>query len=601
MHLGLGHARLSIIDLSPTGHQPITHRASGDVLVYNGEIYNYRELRSELEKSGDRFQGSSDSEVLLLGLSRFGASFVDRLQGMFAFAFFSKVDQTILLARDPLGIKPLYFARLDETLVFASEIQGILASGLVPRELNRRGMAGYLAYGAVPAPETIVKNVELVPSGTTQTWSVSDRRLQSRSATHWTIPDVDTTPQADISDRLRATLERAVARHLVSDVPVGLFLSSGIDSTILAGIASKQANNVRSFTVGFEDCPSMSEFVPSRETAKIFGLQHSEITINGSDAIDLAVCWLQSLDQPSIDGLNVYAISKVVRDEGIKVAISGQGGDELFAGYSSFVYVPRLYRFLRAVSWLPRGARRWIVNGLAWTRADVQREKLRDIARTDGSVLELYLQRRRVMSDRQLTHLGLVPADMGLCPNYLSNGSLARLATDPNDIVASVSRFESHLYQENMLLRDSDTNGMTHGLEIRVPMLDREMIDLVYKTPGKLRLPRADLPKHLLKTSCASLLRPDILGRGKMGFSLPIAQWMLGPMRDICEDSLRTLESQSILDPRGVRDVWQQFLANPSTSWSRALALCVLGAYVSRLRSPTEPLSVHGSDRSNGR
>jgi asparagine synthase (glutamine-hydrolysing) len=581
--LGLGHRRLAIIDLSPAGHQPMVHPITGDQIIFNGEIYNFQVLRDELLAAGETFRGTGDTEVMLHALARWGPEAVARFQGMFAFAYYGNRNRRLLVARDSVGIKPLYVAKADGVpLMFASEVRSILASGLVSRRLDPRGVAGLLAYGAVQQPLTIFRDVSSFPAGCYQIWEADG--TTRGPVRFWDYP-TSTRPdisEADAIDQLRAKLDAAVRDHLVADVPVGLFLSSGLDSTILAGLAARHTPHLNSFTVGFADQPDMSEQGLASETAKLFGLSHTNIDLTGKDAEDAAGRWLRSLDQPSVDGLNVFVISQAVRRAGMTVALSGQGGDELFCGYPSFRDVPRLRRLMRQVGWLPRAMRGLLGKVAAANRSHAVREKLVDMLQGDGSVLSLALQRRRAMSDSQIAALGLDAAELGLAPSFQPPEALATMASlDGLDDVAAVSQVESRFYQGNMLLRDGDANGMAHSLEIRVPLLDQRILDLAYSLPGRLRLPPRSAGKHLLRTAFAAMLRPALAEQKKRGFTLPIRRWMLGPLRERCESALAKLKATGVLRPAGVDAVWSAFLRDPeSPIWSRAFTLVVLGSYV---------------------
>ncbi|MES1165241.1 MAG: asparagine synthase (glutamine-hydrolyzing), partial [Verrucomicrobiota bacterium] len=278
-YLGLGHARLSILDLSPAGHQPMVHPESGDRLVFNGEIYNFAALKAELQQRGCRFVGHGDSEVLLHALVTWGPACISRLQGMFAFAFHDVGGQRVVLARDSIGIKPLYLAELPQGgLAFASEVRAILQTGLLPRRIDPRGVAGLLAYGAVQRPTTIFRGIQDLPPGHFQIVTVESGSVRLRLERYWRPPPVNAhaSPSA-VMPALRETIDRAVRDHLISDVPVGLFLSSGLDSTILAGVAARHTARLRSFTVGFGDDPARSELALAAETARLFNLDHTPI------------------------------------------------------------------------------------------------------------------------------------------------------------------------------------------------------------------------------------------------------------------------------------------------------------------------------------
>ena len=336
--------------------------------------------------------------------------------------------------------------------------------------------------------------------------------------------------------------------------------------------------------MGFADQPDMSELELAAETATLFGLEHTDIVINGADAQVAAMKWLDALDQPSLDGLNVYIISQAVRAQSITVALSGQGGDELFGGYPSFEDVPRLHRALRGMDWLPGGLRSALASAAAVGKSKAVQQKLSDMARSGSDVLELYLHRRRTMSQAQMAELGLAPQRVGLSDNYEPPEALAGLVVDHGDIVRVVSQLECRFYQHNMLLRDGDANGMAHSLEIRVPMLDQRMLDLMLPMAGDVRLPTGRANKHLLRAAFGPDLRPALLHQAKKGFVLPIRRWMIGPMREMCEQSLGALKDLGALRHEGIDGVWRAFLREPeSPIWTRAFTLVVLGHYVRKM------------------
>jgi asparagine synthase (glutamine-hydrolysing) len=581
--VGFGHLRLSILDLSPCGHQPMVHPQTGDQIIYNGEIYNFKVLRKELEATGAKFTGNSDTEVLLHALTEWGPEkAIPRLEGMFAFAFFDAVRHRLVLARDSIGIKPLYIGQFPGGFAFASEVRGLIASGLIDRTLDPRGVAGLLAYGAVQHPFTLFKSIRSFPAGHYQILTPEASYTETAPSRFWNYPP----PSPDITvdqaiPRVRQLIDDAVRDHLVSDVPVGVFLSSGLDSTIVAGTAARHTPHLRSFTVGFSDQPDLSENKLARESAELFGLQHTDVQITGNDALAAAESWLRALDLPSVDGLNVYVISGAVRREGITVAISGQGGDELFGGYPSFTDVPRLRALASKASWMPASLRKSLARVATVGKSEAVREKAVGLAGSDGDILSLYLQRRRALSDPQLHSLGLDADSLGLTDHYLPTESAADAAVNPRDIVWSVSRLESQFYMGNMLLRDGDANGMAHSLEIRVPLLDQRLLDYALALPGSTRLPPGAEPKHLLRRAFPELLRPTLSQQGKRGFELPVRRWMLGPLRELCQSGLTTLKSTRMLRPEGIDALWNTFERQPETPiWSRVFTLCVLGLYI---------------------
>lgn len=582
-HVGLGHRRLAILDLSPLGRQPMADPITGNTIVFNGELYNFPSLQRELRAGGVEFRSQSDTEVLLAALTRWGVpDTLRRLEGMFAFAFLDRSGQRITLARDPAGIKPLYFAETPHGgLAFASEVRAFLASGQVQKDIDRRGLAGYLAYGAVQHPFTLYQRIRSLPPGSylqvtagAAGWSVG------RPTPYWTFPDPDGVPDAEAVARVRSTVREAVRDHLIADVPVGVFLSGGIDSTIVAGVAAEHSPQLRAFTVGFSDNPDLSEMDLAADTARRFGLGHVPINLPAAHAEAAFGEWLSAADQPSIDGLNTYVISRAVRREGIKVALSGLGADELFGGYPSFRDVPRLLRWRSRVGWLPAAARRGLAGAVTVRKPAAVRRKLTDMMGGDGSLADLYFHRRRLLSDREMADLGLSATESGLTNAFQSADAMTPLPDDP---VAAVARLESRYYQGNMLLRDSDVMGMANSLEIRVPFLDRRLLDTVHALRGVCRLPPGAAGKHLLREAFPDLLRPAITDRPKSGFSLPVARWMLGPLRERCQQALRVCEDEVGLSPTSVRKVWTEFERQPlGPQWTRALALIALGDYVAK-------------------
>lgn len=585
--VGLAHRRLSILDLSSAGRQPMVHEPTGCQIVFNGEIYNYRSLRGQLERDGEVFRSETDTEVLLAGLARHGGSFLERLDGMFAFGFFDPRKPGLLLARDPLGIKPLYVANTSEGgsanggFAFASEVRALLASGLVSKALDRRGLAGYLAYGAVQHPFTLFQAISSLPPGTFQQISASAGGwTASEPQPFWRFPPATTgASQGEAIESVRAAVDAAVCDHLVADVPVGVFLSAGLDSTIVAGLAAKYSPRIQAFTVGFSDQPDLSEMPLAADTAARFGLRHVPINLPAGEAEAAVVHWLAAADQPSIDGLNTFVISQAVRRHEIKVALSGLGADELFGGYPSFRDVPRLTRVRRRLRWCPTTVRRGAAAVITARKPRAVGRKLSDMMNGGGCLADVYFRRRRLLSDCEMNDLGISSEALGLSADYQQPSATQGL--DESDAVRAISELESRFYQGNMLLRDCDVMGMAHGLEIRVPFLDRRLLDAVHSLPGAVRLPPRAPGKHLLRSAQGDLLRPEVTNRPKTGFTLPLARWMLGPLRSRCELSLRACSELANLPEAAICRVWDEFVLEPAgPQWTRALALVALGDYL---------------------
>ncbi len=584
-HCGFGFRRLAIIDLTAAGHQPMMHPETGDALIFNGEIYNFATLRRELEALGVVFRGHSDSEVLLHSLVAWGEDALPRLQGMYALAFHDRRANRILLARDPLGIKPLYVARHGGRTIFASEVRTILATGLVPHDLDTAGIASLLAYGATQDPLTVHRHIRSLRAGTYE-WVRPGDGGHASVGTFWTFPPLERAePNAQAAEppRVRALLEDAVRDHLVCDVPIGVFLSAGIDSTVLAALAARQAGSIRTFTVGFDEPGMADELEGAAIVAKAIDAQHEEIVITHERLAHLWQAWLSSADRPSADGLNTFVICRAVREAGLTVALSGLGSDELFGGYGSFTNAVWQFQVTRRLRLLPGPVRRLAVTAAARLLAGTAREKAVDMFCEPTTLAESVLQVRRMFSGRQLRLLGVEAAAVGLPAHYLVADVLAEATgQDPaDDPFAVVSRLETRLYMGNTLLRDTDVNSMASSLEVRVPYLAQPLVNHVAALPGAVRSPPGSAAKHLLRTACRDLIPPAIFQRPKTGFSLPVERWMRGPMRDACAASIDAAAGCGLLDPAGVQRIWREFLAPGSQMrGSRPLTLVALGSYL---------------------
>jgi asparagine synthase (glutamine-hydrolysing) len=584
MWLGIAQRRLAIIDLSPLGRQPMAHAATGSRIVFNGEIYNFPFLKAHLERDGERFASSSDTEVILAGVARHGPEFIRTLEGMYAFAHYDPRTPSLVLSRDPAGIKPLILAEADGGLLFASEVRSLLASGLVPKRICKPAVGAMLAYGSVPQPLTIVDGCRMMPPGSWLTIRANGNALTKSSPTIWWTPPkpVPTPPLPEVIGETKRQLTRAVKDHLIADVPVGVFLSAGLDSSIIAGLAARENPNVRTFTVGFADQPDFDEIGIAAETARRFGVPHEPIRIPAADAEAAAAAWFESADQPSMDGLNTFVISHAVRKHGIKVALCGLGGDELFGGYGTFRDIPRMLRMARRVNWLPRSVRRGLAGVASVGKSAVFRKKLTDMLSGAATVTRYTLQRRRCLSERDLSDLGISASALGLTDDWLDPATNLVEPADGDDLW-TISALEATRYMTDVLLRDSDVNGLAHALEIRVPFLDQQLITYANSLPGPVRVP-ADKPgKFLLREAAADVLHPDLLARPKTGFTLPLRRWMTGPLKSNSEAGLSALKETGLVKTAGVDAIWHAFLAEPeSPAWSRALTLVALGDFVRR-------------------
>ena len=566
--VGLAHTRLSIIDLSPLGHQPMQDAFSGNWIVFNGEIYNFRELRRELESAGNKFRSQSDTEVMLAAYRTWGESFVERLRGMFAFAIWDDRQQYLLLARDPMGIKPLYYWQSGKSFLFSSEVRALLQTGLVPRKPDATGVLGFLEFGSVYEPWTMVEGVRAVPAGHTLT--VESGVVKSDE--YWSpLRDLPTT---DASGRhgmaMKEQLRDAVISHLVSDVPVGVFLSGGIDSSSLVAILSHNGVRAKTFSLVFRE-KEYDEAQYSREVARRFGTEHHEIPVSLDDTLAVLPNALRAMDQPTVDGINTYLVSAKARAAGVKVALTGLGADELFAGYSNFQRVPKMERMAARLKKLPALARRPLVASMAMVAGAGDRK--RKLTELEDAVHPYFLVRELFgkAEQRALFAAGdFRRAERELDEN-LSESITTASVLDP---VNRVSYLESHGYMRNTLLRDSDFMSMAHGLELRVPFLDRALVEECFRIPGKLKV-RGRLPKNLLISNLGVELPMKIVRRPKRGFTLPFERWLRGEMRQAVEAGLLGGTDRAPLNAAAVREVWNRFLGG-ETSWTRPWSLFVL-------------------------
>jgi asparagine synthase (glutamine-hydrolysing) len=576
------HRRLAIIDLSPAGHQPMATEDGRFTIIFNGEIYNYRALRKELEMEGVRFTSQSDTEVLLQLYARRGNDCLRWLRGMFAFAVRDNETGEVFIARDQLGIKPLYYYRTGQLFIFASELRAVLASEIVPRHLNRTGLFSYLQNGSVSAPETIIEGIrQLQPGHYLTIKQGKDGALEIRETSyteHW-LRDAAAPPGLEREaavEALREALKESVRVHLVSDVPLGPFLSGGIDSSaIVALIRQVTDERPKTFSVVFAE-EKFSEAQHARQIAELFDTEHHEIHLSEQQLFEMLPAAIGAEDQPTMDGINTFVVSKAVKGAGITVALSGLGGDELFAGYPTFRRAVRLQTVARLSPALRQGVSSF--GGRVWNRS-VHQRKLWQLLASDGSPAAA------CAVSRQLFPVGEIAALLSESTRFLHafNGNHAELAVElqADDPVNAVSLCELRGYMANTLLRDTDCMSMAHSLEVRVPFVDAEVVRFVLGLPGAWKL-NGGRPKPLLQDALGDLLPPEITHRPKMGFTLPFEDWMQSRLRSEIDVSFaddRQFESIG-LQPEEVRAVWRQFLHAPQkVGWSRPWALYVLGRW----------------------
>jgi len=581
--IGFAHTRLSIIDLSPLGHQPMHDPLTGNWIVFNGEIYNFRQLRKELESAGAEFHSHSDTEVVLAAYRTWGEDCLSRLAGMFAFGLWDAPRKLLLLARDPMGIKPLYYFHSATNFLFASEVRSLLQTGLVSRRADPTGILSYLAFGSVYEPWTMVEGISAIPPG--HLVRVENQAVTSRQ--YWnplrSFSAADNSEQRRRDEaativQLPAALRDAVVSHLVSDVPVGVFLSGGIDSSALVAVLSRNGVRANTFSLVFRE-EEFDEGPYSREVARRFGTEHHEIPVSVNDALRVLPEALRAMDQPTIDGINTYVVSAQARAAGVKVALTGLGADEMFAGYSNFRRVPRMERFMWRFGRLPRFAQGQLSASLALLAGKSDRSrKLAEMTRGHDAIVHPYFLARTLFGLAEREALFSAPdrqASQQSFDRMLQESVTESQSLDP---VNRVSYLESHFYMRNTLLRDSDFMSMAHGLELRVPFLDRNLVEACFGIPGARKL-EGNSPKGLLLASLGVELPMEVVNRPKRGFTLPFERWLHEEMRQPVETVLLgSGPMQSSLNPDTVRNVWIRFLAG-ETAWSRPWSLFVLARW----------------------
>lgn len=528
--VAFGHRRLSIIDLSEAGHQPMTSRCGRYTIVFNGEIYNYVALRKALVAEGRQFASNSDTEVLLHLFESKGARMVHDLRGMFAFAIWDQQNRRLFAARDPLGIKPFYYADDGWTIRFASQVKALRAGGAISDEPNSAGIVGFCLWGSVPEPHTLYRDIHALPAGCS-VW-VDERGPQEPIPyfslnTHFVEGAANPVPEAETEERIRAAARESVAAHMLADVEVGVFLSAGIDSGALLGLMRDAgAQKIRAITLGFTEFQGTNEdeTLLASKVAAHYGAEHIVRFVGEREFLADLPAILDQMDQPSIDGINTWFVSKAAKEAGLKVALSGLGADEMLAGYASFTDIPNWVAKMRPFASLP-GLGALGRRLLARTSAAKRSPKLAGLPEYGGNYAGAYLLRRGLFMPWELDE---VLGD----PNLAAEG-MRRLAPlvplrktltpDPASAVSRVAALETAHYMRNQLLRDSDWAGMAHSIEIRVPLVDIEFLRAIAPVTPHLHNRRG---KVALAAAPTLPLPDEVTNRAKTGFGVPTGTWL---------------------------------------------------------------------------
>lgn len=565
----LGNTRLAIIDTSRAGHQPMHDPETGNWITYNGETYNFKDLRREIGSESDAWRSNTDTEVILRAYGKLGVEAFQKMRGMFALAIWDDAKQKLVLARDPLGIKPLYYFTTKDRFVFASELRALLASGLMPRRLSAAGVDSYLATGSVESPLTIVDGVkQLLPGHYLQVKANEARSIELSDVEFSERNEPETVAdRTEAVARLREKLEESVRLHLVSDVPLGVFLSGGMDSSALVALMSRIGQRPKTFSVVFDEA-NYDEAPFSRAVAERFNTEHSEIRLSEDRLIEILPDAIAAIDQPTMDGINTFVVSQAVKNAGITVALSGLGGDELFAGYPSFRRAIRLGSMSQASKRVLRAASSF---GKIALNGSVQRHKFWQLAKSDCEPVDVYLISRQLFSTDSVTQI--TGRNAGI---RQSNGS-----HPDRDTVNTISQLELNGYMTNTLLRDTDAMSMAHSLEVRVPFVDAKVVEYVLSLPGEWKLSNKS-PKPLLADALGELLPREFMARPKMGFTLPFEKWLQQNLRrevsSVFKDASRLLLPG--LNSGAVVKLWENFLHKPrAVGWSRPWSLYVLAKW----------------------
>ena len=584
--LTLGHTRLSILDVSAAGKQPMRSASGRYVIVYNGEIYNFKSLRNELLQQGATFKGGSDTEVLLAAIEAYGLrEALRRVNGMFAFAVWDERERRLSIARDRLGIKPLFFGRVGREFVFASELKAFKAAG-VYLELDRDSVASFLQYSYVPAPRSIAKNVrKLLPGHLLELEAAvleEGGSAELEPEAYWSMDDVVRQSPEVSKDQLPATLHEAirsaVSRRMVSDVPLGAFLSGGIDSSLIVACMQEVSNDpIRTFTIGFEEA-GYDEAEDAKAVAAHLGTDHTELYLTSRDALEVIPSLASIYDEPFADSSQIpMVLLSQLASEHVTVCLSGDGGDELFCGYNRYIWASKIWALLRC---LPRPLRQMMqhllqrVPAYYWDRlfalispvlpSSVQfklpGDKISKLCSVLNSESFQVLYRKLVShweEPQRLVHGASFLPDNGCLPVSDMGYTTAMMYMD------SIS------YLPEDLLTKVDRASMASSLEVRVPFLDHSLVEFAWTIPDEYRLQQRDGRGKVLLRDILKLYMPEKLyERAKMGFSVPVGSWLRGPLRDWAESLLdeKRLESQGLLDTSLVREKWAAHLSFRSNS-----------------------------------
>jgi asparagine synthase (glutamine-hydrolysing) len=577
--LYIGHQRLSIIDPGPGGHQPMSNNDSSLWISTNSEIYNYKELKSELSDNYN-FRSSSDTEVLLRSYEKWGLGCLNKIRGMFAFSIWDEPNKRLILARDRIGIKPLYYCSENNIFLFASELRAIIASKIKKPSINKSGIFQYLSYGRVGSSESILESITELPPGHFLIADMNGIKVEK----YWnpSYQTNETQTPSEVIEQIGNIFEESVKQHLISDVSIGAFLSGGIDSSALVStINSITSTPIKTLSITFNE-KDYDESKYSSKMSKNLGLEHHEILLSEENLLENLSPALSSMDQPTVDGINTYIISQAAKNIGIKVALSGVGGDELFAGYNSFSIIPQLIKIDKFLQKFPLNLRKKFSHiASKLIPLSDKNTKLKHLISGQYNGAHIYYLFRALFCEQDLGKLFsnslLYEKEINKHLNQTQKLIESKSKLSPINLI---SYLEMSQYMTTTLLRDTDMMSMANGIEIRVPLLDHKLIEFMFSVPSNMKIKKG-VSKPLLINSLSTKLPDFIVQRKKMGFTLPFEVWMRGKIKSEVESVLLTpLEQLSeLISQDSIQKTWIDFLKN-RCSWSRPWSLYVLKKWI---------------------
>ncbi len=572
--LALGHRRLSIIDLSDAANQPLEDVSGRYVIIFNGEIYNYAEIKPLL--SNYPFRTHGDTEVILAGYIQWGADCLSRLRGMYTIAIWDKQERELFLARDRLGVKPLYYYRDENRFVFASEVRAVLTAGGINRKIDRTAIAEYFRYQSVGFPFSPVAGIRQMEAGT---W-MRIKNGETETRTYWDPTarnfDFKYDDKKDVQKKVKELMLQSVRRRLVSDVPVGAFLSGGIDSSAIVGLMVEAGDpSPNTFTISFDEA-AFDESKYADIIAKKYNTRHTEIRLKPEVMLEELTNALDAMDTPSGDGINTYVVSKAIHDQGIRVALSGVGGDELFAGYPIFFNYIRLQQ----KRWIWDSPKRLRNLAGALMGKGERKDRLRQMISLKSPDIEnSYSVFRQIISPDNLQKLTSL--------NGVDQQTLSNQLMDKKDAIArlpfysQVTAAEYLGYTQQTLLKDMDQMSMANSLEIREPFFDQDLVEFVMSVPDHFKVPV--YPKSLLVESLKPMLPDEIVHRKKQGFVFPWSDWIKKDLRTFCDHHIAQMAQRDFIHGDRLKSTWKHFLSGDTNiRWVEIWSFVVLNYWMEK-------------------